>query len=97
MAEKCGVSAMAIYHHVDDKDKLANLAVDSIILKVSNASRIGENWRDQVVNLWCSIREGLLETPGAGMIFVRRAIIGPGTANWTPPLFLTRNARSGRE
>ncbi len=87
VAEECGVSAMAIYHHVNDKDKLASLAVDSIFLKAAMAPANGATWRERVINLWLGIRHDLLETPGAGMIFVRQAILGPGTATATERMF----------
>ena len=87
VAEECGVSAMAIYHHVDDKNQLATLAVDSIFLAAARAPRKGANWRERCVDLWEEIRARLLETPGAGMIFVRQAIIGPGTASATEQMF----------
>ena len=87
VAEQCGVSAMAIYHHVSDKDELATLAVDSIFLTATQTPRRGSDWLEQSIDLWDSIRAGLLETPGAGMIFVRQAIIGPGTASATEQMF----------
>ena len=87
VAEQCGVSAMAIYHHVNDKDALASLAVDSIFLQAAEANLDGENWREQLEDLLCRIRQGLLEVPGAGMIFVRQAILGPGTAKTTEVMF----------
>lgn len=87
VAEVCGVSAMAIYHHVNDKDKLATLAVDSIFLAAANAPIEGRNWKEQSINLWLNIRHGLLDTPGAGLIFVRQAILGPGTATATERMF----------
>ncbi len=87
VAENCGVSAMAIYHHVNDKDQLANMAADSIFLEAVQMERNGANWRDRYVDLWCAIRAGLLDTPGAGMIWVRQAVLGPGTAHATEQMF----------
>jgi len=98
VAEECGVSAMAIYHHVEDKNRLATLAVDSLFLAATRAPRNGTNWRERCVDLWDAIRSRLLETPGAGMIFVRQAIIGPGTATATEQMFrhLQDGGLSGR-
>jgi len=87
VAENCGVSAMAIYHHVNDKDQLANMAADSIFLAATEAERKGGNWREKCKDLWSTIRAGLLETPGAGMIWVRQAVLGPGTAAATEQMF----------
>ena len=87
VAEECGVSAMAIYHHVDDKDELATLAVDSIFLAAADAPVLGRDWKEQSINLWLNIRQGMLNIPGAGLIFVRKAILGPGTATATERMF----------
>ena len=87
VAEQCGVSAMAIYHHVNDKTQLATLAVDSIFLAAAKAPRAGLDWRYRYVDLWETIRVGLIETPGAGMIWVSQAVIGPGTATATEEMF----------
>ena len=98
VAEECGVSAMAIYHHVDDKTRLATLVVDSLFLSAVQAPREGSTWRERYVDLWDTIRARLLETPGAGMIFVRQAIIGGGTAQATEQMFqyLKDGGLSGR-
>lgn len=87
VADKCGVSAMAIYHHVNDKNQLANLAVDSLFLAATRTPRNGSDWRERYIDLWDTIRRSLLETPGAGMIFVRQPVIGPGTALATEQMF----------
>lgn len=87
VAKQCGVSAMAIYHHVSDKDQLATMAVDSLFLAAAQGELPGSNWREQCVHLWSTIRASMLAVPGAGMIFVRQAIIGPGTALATERMF----------
>lgn len=87
VAEHCGVSAMAIYHHVDHKDQLATLAVDRIFGDAVDTPLQGADWRAQLVELLVTLRAGLLETPGAGMIFVRQAVIGPGVAKVTEKMF----------
>jgi len=87
VAEECGVSAMAIYHHVNDKSQLATLAVDSLFLAAAQGPRKGEDWRERLLDFLQEVRRRLLETPGAGMIFVRQAIIGPGTATTTELMF----------
>lgn len=99
VAEECGVSAMAIYHHVEDKNQLATLAVDSLFLAATRTPRKGSTWRERCVDLWTEIRARLVDTPGAGMIFVRQAIIGPGTATATEQMFqyLKEGGLTGQE
>ena len=98
VADECGVSAMAIYHHVNDKNQLAALAVDSLFLAAAQGPHDRENWRDRLLDFLREVRRRLLETPGAGMIFVRQAIIGPGTATTTELMFecLREGGLSGR-
>ncbi len=98
VADECGVSAMAIYHHVNDKNQLATLAVDSLFLAAAHGPRDGQNWRDRLLDFLKDVRRRLLETPGAGMIFVRQAIIGRGTATTTELMFecLQEGGLSGR-
>jgi len=98
VAEQCGVSAMAIYHHVNDKNQVGNLAVDSLFRQAAETPRKGSDWRERYVDLWDTIRNRLLETPGAGLIFVRQAAIGPGVAIATEQMFqhLADGGLSGR-
>ncbi|MCP4382442.1 MAG: TetR/AcrR family transcriptional regulator [Hyphomicrobiales bacterium] len=87
IAKECGTTAMAIYHHVPDKTALVTLAVDSLFLKVAETPRRGRTWRTKLVRLWTDIRASLLETPGAGEIFIRAPVVGPGTAKTTDEMF----------
>lgn len=80
IAEACGVTPMAVYHHVPDKEALEILAADRILLEaVADTPGAGGDWRDELVNLMTAVRERLLETPGAGAIVARRTITGPGS------------------
>jgi len=94
VADRCGVTAMAIYHHVEDKELLKKLAVDQIFLDVAGEMTTADKpWREAIIDMWITIRTKLLETPGAGMIFVSQAIVGPGTARTTEEMFrLLHNA-----
>ena len=87
IADACGATAMALYHHVPDKASLLNLAVDSLFLGVAEDVRRGDGWRAQLTNLWLDIRASLLDIPGAGEVFVRQPILGPGTALTTEEMF----------
>ena len=57
--------------------------MDSIFLAAADAPVQGRDWKEQSINLWLNIRQGMLDIPGAVLVFVRQAILGPGTA--TPP------------
>jgi len=87
VAERCGVSAMALYHHVDNKEELEKPAVDSLFLKITGEARKCETWYEQITDFWLSMRACLLEIPGAGRVFTSRAVLGPGTALATEELF----------
>lgn len=87
VADQCGVSAMAIYHHVDDKETLANLAADRVFQRACETAPHDLAWQTGLLEFICSIRDGMLETPGAGMIFISQAVLGPGTARTTELIF----------
>lgn len=87
IAQACGTTAMALYHHVPDKAALVGMAVDSLFLDIARAPRRGTGWRAQLANMWFDLRAALLNTPGAGEVFIRHPILGAGTALFTEEMF----------
>ena len=87
VAEACGVTAMAIYHHVSDKETLATIVIDRLFQQAAASPSSDSDWRSALTRLWIDIRQRLLDVPGAGTIFVRRAVIGPGTARLSEEMF----------
>ena len=87
IAEPCDTTAMALYHHVPDKSALISLGVDALFFEVASEPRRGGTWKEQLSNMWVDIRAKLLAVPGAGEVFVRQPVVGPGTALATEEMF----------
>ncbi len=94
VADACGVTPMAIYHHVGNKEGLLNLTVDRVIGAILPDAEPDTPWRTRLVEFGCAFRRALLDHPGVGAVFVRRPIIGPGFARTTELIFETL-ARGG--
>lgn len=87
VAEACGVTPMAIYHHVDNKEELLTLAVDRIVEATLADPDPNASWRTRLVEFGCRFRRALLDHPGAGGVFLRRPVVSPTIARVTELLF----------
>lgn len=78
LAERLRVGAPSLYWHVDTKDDLIDLAVDSIFSQTpSTAGRVA-GWRAEVTVVLTGWRSALLRHPWAGAVPARqRPTIGP--------------------
>ena len=94
VADACGVTPMAIYHHVGNKEELLNLTVDRVVGAILPGDELGVAWRTRLIEFGCRFRQALLDHPGVGAMFVRRPIIGPNFARTTELIFETL-ARGG--
>jgi AcrR family transcriptional regulator len=82
------VTPMAIYHHVGSKDGLLAEVMNHIILAgLENVDVAKKNWREELVAIVRTFRNAFVANPGAGRVFVRQAVVGPGTAIMTEHLF----------
>ena len=89
VAQACGVTPMALYHHINDKDTLAERATDRIFqIAVDQFQQDANPWRKRLINLVCRLRSDLIAYPGTGEIFTSQAVIGPGTAATTEAFFV---------
>lgn len=77
VADACGVTPMAIYHHVDNKDELLTLAVDRVIAGTLADDDPAEPWRTRLIEFGCRFRGALVDHPGIGAVFVSRPILAP--------------------
>ncbi len=87
VADACGVTPMATYHHVGNKEALLTLAVDRVIAGPLADDDPGDPWRTRLVEFGYRFRRALLDHPGTGAVFVRKPIIGPNFARTTELLF----------
>lgn len=89
VAADCGVTPMAIYHHVASKEDLLTLVVDAVIATSLPTEAETGGWRDSMIAFGCRLRGSLLGNPGAAAVFLRRPIVSPNLARVTEYLFAT--------
>jgi AcrR family transcriptional regulator len=79
VAERLGVTPMALYHHVDDKAALVALLVDEVIAETPLPSTTGR-WRDDLCALALWMRQSALAHPAVGRLRNDYQV-------WTPSIF----------
>jgi TetR/AcrR family tetracycline transcriptional repressor len=97
VADACGVTPMALYHYVANKEDLLTLVVDRVIEPALDDDWEQGTWRDAMLRFARSFRALFLDNPGAGAVFVRRPVVSPNQARVTERLFaiLDRGGVSG--
>jgi AcrR family transcriptional regulator len=81
VAAAIGLSPMAIYRHVSDKDELLDRVVDAVASEIGDVEATGP-WREKVVTLLRGCREVLLAHPGVASLSVSRPSPVPGVARF---------------
>ncbi|MGW4369987.1 TetR/AcrR family transcriptional regulator [Nocardia takedensis] len=95
LAERLGVGATTLYWHVETKDDVIDLAIDSIFGERPSGDDEPERWRTDIVALLESWRSTLLLHPwSAHLTASRRPLIGPNFLAWMEFLQATL-ARAG--
>lgn len=87
VADRCGVTPMAIYHHVDDKDALLGHAVDHVVAAALDVDPADGTWREAMTRFLAAIRAAMLDNRGAGAVWVQRPVVGPHMALVTERFF----------
>ena len=81
LAEACGLSPMAVYRHVRDKDELLDRVVDRVTSDwADQLPPPVDGWRDDVRNLLRRARELQLAHPGVAQLCVARPTPVAGVA-----------------
>lgn len=78
LAERLGVEAMSLYHHVANKDQLLDAMVDHVFSEIA-LPEPGEPWRDAMERRARSARATLHRHGWAVSLMDSRAAGGPGT------------------
>ena len=81
LAADCGLSPMAIYRHVRDKDELLDRVVDEVAASIGEAPTTGP-WNERLVALLEEARRVLLDHPGAALVAITRSTPGPAVARF---------------
>jgi AcrR family transcriptional regulator len=70
VASRLDVSAMALYHHVEDKDELLRMVGDDILGKLDLPDPETGDWREQFIGVSLLAVDALLEVPGLSSVLL---------------------------
>lgn len=87
VADACGVTPMAIYHHVENKEALLTAIVDRVVAAAIADLGTGDDWRTDLVEFLCRFRQGLIDHPTAAQVFLRRPVLSEALARCTELMF----------
>jgi len=70
VAARLGVSAMALYHHVEDKDELLRLVGDVVLGRIELPDPDSGDWRELFTSISMAAVDALLEVPGLSSVLL---------------------------
>jgi AcrR family transcriptional regulator len=77
LADRLGAGAMSLYWHVDNKEEVFDLALDSVLeYRVPPQAVESQDWRGEVVHMLEDWRASMLRHPWSASLLPRRAL-GP--------------------
>jgi TetR/AcrR family tetracycline transcriptional repressor len=77
LALRLGVSPMALYRHIRDKDDLLDEVVDELVRRSWEAPTAGHGWRAATEQAADALRELLVREPAALYVYLRHPVITP--------------------
>lgn len=85
VATACGVTPMALYHHVADKEELLTLVVDQVLgdALAGFASDPTAPWQNEAEALSCRFRNAFLHHRTAAQVILRRPVVSEHVARYT--------------
>ncbi len=88
VAEACGVTPMALYHHVENKEALLTAIVDRVVAEaIADLGQPDADWRSGLIDFVCRFRQGFIDHPTAGQVFLRRPVLSESLARCTELMF----------
>ncbi|HEX3831746.1 MAG TPA: TetR/AcrR family transcriptional regulator C-terminal domain-containing protein [Solirubrobacteraceae bacterium] len=72
LAGECGVTAMALYRHVRDKDELLDRVVEQVLGEFVIGPPATGRWREQLTEFFLQARRMFLDHPGIAAICMQR-------------------------
>jgi TetR/AcrR family transcriptional regulator, tetracycline repressor protein len=75
VAARLDVSAMALYHHVEDKDELLRLVGDDILGELELPDPDSGDWRELFTSVSMAAVDALLEVPGLSSVLLSSKIL----------------------
>jgi AcrR family transcriptional regulator len=70
VAARLDVSAMALYHHVEDKDELLRLVGDDVLGRIELPDRDSGDWRELFTSISMAAVDALLEVRGLSSVLL---------------------------
>lgn len=88
VATACGVTPMALYHHVENKEALLTQIVDRIVADaIGNLDSTHTDWRTDLVEFCSRYRQGFIDHPTAAQVYIRRPVLSTSLARCTELMF----------
>ncbi len=75
VASKLGVSAMALYHHVADKDEIIQLVGDAILARIELPDPESGDWRELLTTTVHATHDALTSVPGMTSAMLTRTLL----------------------
>lgn len=70
VAARLDVSAMALYHHVEDKDELLRMVGDDVLGRLRLPDPDAGDWRENFISVSLAAVDALLEVPGLSSVLL---------------------------
>lgn len=86
LADRLGISPMAIYRHVTDRDALIDLALDAALADCIPELAPESRWQDQLIAYFTQFWRVMTLEPGLGAIAITRPMQGPNMGRITDDL-----------
>ncbi|WP_163803120.1 TetR/AcrR family transcriptional regulator [Mycolicibacterium anyangense] len=75
LASRLGVSAMALYHHVEDKDDVLRMVGDEVLGRVVLPDPLAMDWRAQIIYVVTHAYRALQSVPGiSGVVLTSKLL-----------------------
>jgi TetR/AcrR family tetracycline transcriptional repressor len=75
VAARLGVSAMALYHHVEDKDELVRMVGDDLLGKIKLPDPDSGDCRERLMSIVTKTNESLLSVPGLSSVLLTSKLL----------------------
>ena len=77
LARRLGVSAMALYRHVEDKDDLLEEGVDRLLAELWRPRVVEDDWREWILEAAERMRAFLVSQPAALHVYLAHPVSSP--------------------
>lgn len=75
VAARLGVSAMALYHHVEDKDELLRMVADDLLGRIELPDPDSGDWRELFTAILAATMDALRSMPGLSSVLLTSKLL----------------------